>query len=1054
MLRRTGLALLLVALASMAFLALYAHPVLSQATHLEITPDGGSAIAGTAFSITVTAYDASENVDTIYTGTVHFTSSDPAVTLPGDYTFQLSDNGTCTFTDAVTFRTSGNQTVTVTDNAALTDTATWSVNADVVNRIAVSPDTSAITAGSTQAYTVEAFDQFNNSLGDVTSTTTFSIEDGAGGSWAANVYTSQNAGTWTVTGTYNTTFSDTATLNVSAGAVNHIVISPATAGITAGSTQAYTAEAFDQFNNSLGNVTSTTVFSIGTGAGGSWAANVYTSQNAGNWTVTGTYNITFSDTAALNVNAGAINHIVISPDNTTIIATTIQTYTAEAFDASNNSLGDVTSTTVFSIEASAGGSWAASVYTSQNAGNWTVTGTYNTTFLDTATLTVNAGTVDHIVISPDNATITATASQTYTAEAFDVGNNSLGDVTAQTTFTIDLAAGGSWSANIYTSQTSGNWTVTGTYSALPASPDTTSLTVAAGPPHHIVISPDNVTITAGSTQAYTAEVFDIGDNSLGDVTAQTAFSVDSAAGGSWSANVYTSQTSGNWTVTGIYSGFIDTTALTVTASAPQYIVISPDNVTISAGTSQTYTAEAFDAGNNSLGDVTAQTTFTIDLAAGGSWSANIYTSQTSGTWTVTGTYSALPASPDTTSLTITAGTPHYIVISPDNVTISAGNSQTYTAEVFDIGNNTLGDVTAQTTFTIDLAAGGSWAANVYTSQTSGNWTITGTYSALPASPDTTPLTVTAGAPHHIVISPDNVTIPAGTSQTYTAQAFDIANNSLGDVTAQTTFTIDLAAGGSWAANIYTSQTSGTWTVTGAYSALPASPDTTPLTVSAGVVDHYEVISDNYTQRVTIPFTVTVTAYDSFGNLVPSDNVSVVMSSSPSGLLFDGNANGTYGETGDDTGTLVAGVLNIEARARSAVSALTITATDDDAKSGDSETYTIEDFRCFIATAAYGTPMIDQIQVLRDFRDGYLMTNPAGRWFVSTYYRLSPPLARFIARHDSLRALVRVGLTPTIWVATFVMKGTLIQKVIILLITMTAFIEAILWIRKRRQSQTP
>jgi hypothetical protein len=178
-----------------------------------------------------------------------------------------------------------------------------------------------------------------------------------------------------------------------------------------------------------------------------------------------------------------------------------------------------------------------------------------------------------------------------------------------------------------------------------------------------------------------------------------------------------------------------------------------------------------------------------------------------------------------------------------------------------------------------------------------------------------------------------------------------------------------------------------------------------------------------------------------------------MSSTPSVLIFDGNANGAYGETGDDVGVLMSGTLDIQAKARSASGSVTITATDG-AITGTSDSYTIEDFRCFIASAAYGTPMIDQIQVLRDFRDGYLMTNPAGRWFVSTYYRHSPPLARFIARHDSLRALVRAALTPVIWLTTLVMKTTLLQKMAMLVSMIAAVSAAVFWLRRRRQSPTP
>ena len=62
--------------------------------------------------------------------------------------------------------------------------------------------------------------------------------------------------------------------------------------------------------------------------------------------------------------------------------------------------------------------------------------------------------------------------------------------------------------------------------------------------------------------------------------------------------------------------------------------------------------------------------------------------------------------------------------------------------------------------------------------------------------------------------------------------------------------------------------------------------------------------------------------------------------------------------------------------------------------------------CFIATAAYGTPMADEIQILRDFRDEYLLTNPMGKILVDIDYRISPPIAGFIINHPSLKPIVR------------------------------------------------
>ena len=70
--------------------------------------------------------------------------------------------------------------------------------------------------------------------------------------------------------------------------------------------------------------------------------------------------------------------------------------------------------------------------------------------------------------------------------------------------------------------------------------------------------------------------------------------------------------------------------------------------------------------------------------------------------------------------------------------------------------------------------------------------------------------------------------------------------------------------------------------------------------------------------------------------------------------------------------------------------------------------------CFIATAAYGSYLHPKVMVLREFRDHYLLTNPPGRVLVSTYYKLSPPMAVFIARHESLRYAVRLFLAPLIF----------------------------------------
>jgi signal recognition particle receptor subunit beta len=105
-------------------------------------------------------------------------------------------------------------------------------------------------------------------------------------------------------------------------------------------------------------------------------------------------------------------------------------------------------------------------------------------------------------------------------------------------------------------------------------------------------------------------------------------------------------------------------------------------------------------------------------------------------------------------------------------------------------------------------------------------------------------------------------------------------------------------------------------------------------------------------------------------------------------------------------------------------------------------------RCFIATAAYGTPMAEEIQILRELRDEYLLTNSLGQTFVDFYYKVSPPTAEFITEHPSLKPIVRTGLVPVVAMSTVVVDTTPAEKMVMVGL-MVLISVVVVWATRRR-----
>jgi hypothetical protein len=134
-------------------------------------------VAGTPFDVTVTAMDPYGNIATGYTGTVHFTSTDPGAKLPADYPFQTGDQGSHTFPGGATLYKAGTQAVTATDTVAgFNGSASVSVKAApaVAFMIIVPP---SVVSGTPFNVTVVAVDAYGNTDTNYAGTVHFTTSD-------------------------------------------------------------------------------------------------------------------------------------------------------------------------------------------------------------------------------------------------------------------------------------------------------------------------------------------------------------------------------------------------------------------------------------------------------------------------------------------------------------------------------------------------------------------------------------------------------------------------------------------------------------------------------------------------------------------------------------------------------------------------------------------------------------------------------------------------------------------------------------------------------------
>jgi uncharacterized repeat protein (TIGR03803 family) len=171
----------------------------AQTPSYQISSFPSSTTAGAAQRFTVTVRNPGGTIDTSYTGTIQFTSSDPRAVLPARYTFTAADAGVHVFT--VTLETAGAQSITATDkaNSSITGGTTTTVTPAAATHLVISGP-SSVAAGVSFSITVTAYDAYGNVATGYTGTIHFTSSDSTASLPANYTFTTSDAGTHTFSG--------------------------------------------------------------------------------------------------------------------------------------------------------------------------------------------------------------------------------------------------------------------------------------------------------------------------------------------------------------------------------------------------------------------------------------------------------------------------------------------------------------------------------------------------------------------------------------------------------------------------------------------------------------------------------------------------------------------------------------------------------------------------------------------------------------------------------------------------------------------------------------
>ncbi len=298
---------------------------------------------------------------------------------------------------------------------------------------------------------------------------------------------------------------------------------------------------------------------------------------------------------------------------------------------------------------------------------------------------------------------------------------------------------------------------------------------------------------------------------------------------------------------------VDKATLRVEKSEPALIEVLPSSVTLNAGDTVNFRARGMDSGGN---EIEISPAWTVKGDVGVIDGQGTFEGRIRGSGAVLAKVEDLIGEAD---VVVMPGAPAEILVEPESIDLSAGESQKFNVRVKDGYGNLLEDVSYSWSISPDLGIIG--ADDVFTAHTVGRGALKVTSRTVSIQ---VPVSITHGPLAGIRVRPASFQAEAGARSALEAEGYDAYGN---DVPTEPVWSVTGGLGTFPEPGVFEARQSGTGHVSAAVGDVAGTAD---VEVKPGPVKHIDVLPRKVRLEAGSRLDFAAEAYDALGNAVPVD----------------------------------------------------------------------------------------------------------------------------------------------------------------------------------------